>query len=310
MKRGKDSASPRWTGRRARESGIRSRRVAAPSARRGVNSQKTENGLRERARARRKGMFRRAWEALRILSLAAIVLCGVGAAGWAGYRAFQNNGFLDLRRVDVIGNSLVAKAEILEKAGLELGIKLPSVPVKNVEAALKDIPGLGEVEVRRIFPSRIEIRVREKEPVAMGFAKGWHGLAPDGSRIAGLDWAASDLPVVDGFSSLDSAARSALGEFLDGAKRSQPALFQNFSQLAMRGKDEVEIILRDGRLKVLLELPVKGPDGRQPGKSTNSGTNKSLNSLEFLQALIRQQGGSLQPGKTVDLRVEGFAYVR
>lgn len=144
----------------------------------------------------------------------------------------------------------------------------------------------------------------------MGFAKGWHGLAPDGSRIAGLDWAASDLPVVDGFAALDSAARAALGGFLDLAKRNQPGIYANFSQLALRGGDEVEIILRDGRLKVLLELPE--PDGsRRPGaKATNSASNKSLNSLEFLQALVRQQGSSLQPGKTVDLRVEGFAYVR
>jgi len=310
MKRGKGSDSPRWTGRRARETNPRSRLVAAPSARRGVNSQKTDKGLRERARARRKGTIRRAWDAFRILSLVAAVACGLGAAGWSGYRAFQNNGFLDLRQVDVIGNSLVAKAEILEKAGLELGIKLPSVPVKNVEAALKDIPGLGDVEVRRIFPSRIEIRVLEKEPVAMGYAKGWHGLAPDGSRIAGLDWAVSDLPVVDGFSALDSSARAALGAFLDGAKRSRPALYQNFSQLAMRGRDEVEIILRDGRLKVLLELPERDGIRRPPEKATNPESNKSLNSLEFLQALIRQQGASLQPGKTVDLRVEGFAYVR
>ena len=32
--------------------------------------------------------------------------------------------------------------------------------------------------------------------------------------------------------------------------------------------------------------------------------------MEFLQALQQQQAASLEPGKTVDLRVEGFAYVR
>ena len=38
--------------------------------------------------------------------------------------------------------------------------------------------------------------------------------------------------------------------------------------------------------------------------------NNPLNSLEFLRALIAQQGASLEAGKTVDLRVEGYAYVR
>ncbi len=65
----------------------------------------------------------------------------------------------------------------------------------------------------------------------------------------------------------------------------------------MRGRPgvpaDLEVVLRDGRLKVLIEMG-----------------NKSLSSMEFLQALLNQQKGSLEPGKTVDLRVEGYAYVR
>ena len=276
------------------------RNVPPPTARRGVNTQKTDKVRRERTRARRTGIFRNVFTVIRTLVLASVVIGGLGAAGWAGWRTFQNNGFLALRQVDVVGNKLVGKAEILEKAGLELGTKLPSVRIAGVEAALRAMPGVGDVDVRRIFPSRIEIRVREKEPVAMGFARGWYGLAADGARIAGLDWGQSDLPVVDGFAALDSSERAAMGGFLDQAKRSHPAMYASFSQLSLRGRDGMEIILRDGRLKVLVPLD----------KFTNPPSNKSLNSLEFLQALIRQQGSALEAGKTVDLRVDGYAYVR
>lgn len=317
MTRTKRTAGARWEGRRGQEGVTRLRNASPPAARKGVNSQKTDTTRRQRARARRSGLLRRAWDALRVSLIAAAVLSGLGAAGWAGYRAFEHNGFLALRRVDVIGNSLLAKAEILEKAGLELGVKLPSVPVKRVEASLRSMPGLGDVEVRRIFPSRIEIRVKEKDPVAMGYARGWYGLAPDGSRIAGLDWAESDLPVVDGFAGLDSSERAAIGGFLDAAKRGYPELYANFSQLALRGGDEAEIVLRDGRLKLLLELSpgpkggnLRGGNMRPAVNATNSMGNKSLNSLEFLQALMRQQGAALASGKTVDLRVEGYAFVR
>ena len=145
----------------------------------------------------------------------------------------------------------------------------------------------------------------------MGHARGWYGLAPDGSRISGLDWAQSDLPVVDGFASLDSASRAALGAFLDGARSGYPDLYANFSQLSLRGRDGLEIFLRDGSLKVLVGLDPKGPApfpegivaGRAAGKTTNRMANNPLNSLEFLRALIAQQGSSLEAGKTVDLRV-------
>jgi hypothetical protein len=181
----------------------------------------------------------------------------------------------------------------------------------SVVAVLKTLPAIGEVEVKRIYPSRIEIRIKEKEPVAMGFSKGWLGLAGDGTRISGLDWGASDLPVVDGFAGLDSLRRAALGSFLQEAKVQYPDLYAKFSQLSMRGKgdDAVEIILRDGRLKVLLALNGVHAKPVSIGNGSEKESNKSLNSLEFLQALMHQQSGSLAPGNTVDLRVEGMAYV-
>lgn len=296
------------------ESGRLLRNVPPPSARRGVNTQKTDKARQDRTRARRTGIALRVWIALRTLIMACLIVGGLGAAGFAGWRSFQSNGFLALRQVDVTGNKRVSKAAILEKAGLELGVKLPSIAVGKVEASLRSLPGVGQASVRRMFPSRIEIRIEEKEPVAMGHARGWYGLAPDGSRMSGLDWAQSDLPVVDGFSSLDSSSRAALGAFLEGAKSAYPDLYANFSQLSFRGRDGLEIFLRDGSLKVLVGLDPKRPGAGIPlsggEKKTNRMANNPLNSLEFLRALIAQQGASLEAGKTVDLRVEGYAYVR
>jgi cell division protein FtsQ len=296
------------------ESGRALRNVPPQPTRRGLNSQKSDQARQERTRARRSGALRRIWVAMRTLILASVVTAGLGAAGFAGWRAFQSNGFLALRQVDVVGNKLIPKGDILEKAGLELGVKLPAVPVGSVEASLRSLSGVEAVSVRRIFPSRIEIRIEEKEPVAMGQARGWYGLAPDGSRLTGIDWSGSDLPVVDGFAALDSASRAALGGFLDGARSAYPELYANFSQLSLRGPDALEIILRDGRLKVLLGLDVRALEAEglraAAGKKTNRMANKSLNSLEFLKALMAQQGPALDAGKTVDLRTEGYAYVR
>jgi cell division septal protein FtsQ len=282
-------------------------RTVPPTApRKGVNGQKSAHAQRERVRARRSGTLRRTWNALRLIVGAALITVALCAAGWAGWRAFENHGLLALRDVEVVGNTRVAKSAILAKAGLELGEKLPLIKVAAAESSVRSLPGVGEVEVRRMYPSRIEIRVKEKQPVAMGYARGWYGMAPDGTTLPGLDWGRSDLPVVDGFAGLDAGVRAALGRFLEGARAEYPDLYANFSQLAPRGSDGMEIILRDRKLKVL--LPLERTAGRR--KSATSESNKSLISLEFLRALQEQQAASLEPGRTVDLRVEGFAYVR
>lgn len=302
--------SPR--GRGKREKNVL-RNVPPVSARRGVNGRKDEKEKQSRLRARRSGTLRKAWNLARAAVAALLVTGAVSAAGWAGWRAVETRGVLALRQVDVVGIRMVDKAAVLEKAGLELGSKLPLIKVAAVESSLRDLPGVGQVEVKRMYPSRIEIRIREKEPVAMGYARGWHGLAADGSRIAGLDLNRSDLPVVDGFAGLDAAASAALGAFLDGARREHPDLFANFSQLSFRAPDNVEIILRDRRLKVLVALGAPAGRGRPAGKASKSATgktDKSLISLEFLRALQDQQAAALEPGRVVDLRVDGFAYVR
>ncbi len=307
MRQGRNSQRAERIGKE----GVRSlRTVPAIAPRRGTNSKKEDDARRVKHRSRRVGWLRRAFVAMRALVVFATVAGGLGAAGWAAYRAFDQNAFLVLRQVDVVGNHLLAKSAILEKAGLELGTKLPSVPVTAAKGALLSLPGVDKVKIRRIYPSRIEISVIEKSPVAMGFAREWYGMAADGTRIPGLDWGESDVPVVDGFAKLDSTRRATLGAFLQAAKEKYPTLYANFSQVTVRGSQEAEIILRDGRLKILLAMDSSSALVLNPVKADGFYRNKSLNSLEFLQAMLHQQAAELESGKTVDLRVDGYAYVR
>ncbi|MBW8889003.1 MAG: FtsQ-type POTRA domain-containing protein [Fibrobacteres bacterium] len=282
------------------------RNVPPTAPRTGRNGQKSAQAKRELARTRRAGSLRRAWNALRLGLGATLVTGAIIAAGWAGWRAFATHDVLALREVEVVGNSRVDKAAILEKAGFELGEKLPLIHLAAAEAAVRSLPGIGEVEVRRMYPSRIEIRIKEKQPVAMGYARRWYGLASDGTALPGVNWGRSDLPVIDKFGTLDSSMRAALGGFLERARAEYPDLYANFSQMSPRGGDGVEIILRDRKLKVLLPLERAGAGSN----FATSGSNKSLISLEFLRTLQQQQAAALEPGKTVDLRVEGYAYVR
>lgn len=278
--------------------------VPPVAPRRGVNSKKESETRDGRKRTKRAGVFRRVLSALRTLLVAALAIAALGGGGLAAYKALDRTGFLVLREVRVEGNRLWDRKAILEKAGIELGMKLPMIPVDKAEAAVRALPGVAGVEVRRIYPSRLDISVIEHAPVACGYSKGWRGLAPDGTLLPGLDPRDSDLPVVDGFAGMGPERRAQLGGFLEAVRKDYPEMYANFSQLSFsrkasrqRGKPsgsaDLEIVLRDGRLKLLVGIG-----------------NKSLSSLEFLQAMMRRHKGLLEPGKTVDLRVEGYAYVR
>ena len=277
--------------------------VPPVAPRRGVNSQKAESARSDRKRTRRSGLLRSLFAAGKTLVILALAVAALGGGGLLGWRAFDNTGFLALREVVVEGNRVWDCKAVLEKAEVELGVKLPLVPASRIEAALRGLPGVAAVEVRRMWPSRLLIRITEQQPVACGYSKGWRGLAPDGSLLPGLARDAADLPVVDGFASLGQARRAELGAFLEAARRSYPSLYASFSQISVLKRPphagggaapaEVEIVLRDGRLKVLADLG-----------------NKSLTSLEFLQTLMRREAAALESGRSVDLRVEGYAYVR
>lgn len=289
--------------------------VPPVSPRRGLNSQKEAAARNDRKRQRRAGSFRRFLSLVRALMVAVLAAAAVGGGGWAAWRAFEGSSLLILRDVAVEGNRLHDRKAVLERAGLELGMKLPLIRPGRVEDSLRALPGVADAEVTRRWPSGLAIRITEQQPVACGYSRGWKGLAPDGSTLPGLAREAADLPVIDGFASLGEARRAELGAFLEAARREFPSLYAGFSQLtvqnqgserpaaARRGPPEaapkplapadLEIVLRDGRLKVQIEMG-----------------NKSLASLEFLQTLMRRQGAALEGGRTVDLRVEGYAYVR
>ena len=276
---------------------MKSRGPLTPKSRTRPSSPK--NRYRQRAPAiagRRSGFGKRLRNGLTLAWRAAAITTATGAllaCCVAAYRAFEGNGFLMLKKIEVTGNRAWDRSQILEKAGLELGVKLPGAPVARAEMALKNLPGISDAKVERVFPSGVRIRVTEKFPVAMGYAGGWHGLAADGSRIPGLARENSDLPVLEGFAALDSLTLSRLGGFLESVKSGYPSLYAGFSQISVLNGDDVEVFLRDGRLKAILSMG-----------------DKSLNSLEFLQTLIRRKSADLEAGKTVDLRVEGYAYVR
>jgi hypothetical protein len=169
---------------------------------------------------------------------------------------------------------------------------------------LQRLPGIQEVAVHGSLDGELRVEVKEEDVLAQrrrperayGSVEGrtgeWEGLTPSGVWMP-LRGAEADAPVID---ARDAAARGdsavVLARFLAGARANYPRLFGGFSQISVRGLDEADIYWRDGRFKARVDY-----------------TNMSLNSLELLSELLEHEQASWAPGSTVDLRVEGYAYV-
>jgi cell division septal protein FtsQ len=78
---------------------------------------------------------------------------------------------LAIEEVAVTGNEVVAAEDIQRTAGLE-GRNSLTVNAGDVRRALKRLPGVADAEVAVLFPNRVTINVRERQPWAIWQARG------------------------------------------------------------------------------------------------------------------------------------------
>jgi cell division protein FtsQ len=109
----------------------------------------------------------------------------VGGAAWA----LLGSRLLAVRSVIVTGTHLVPKAEVLKVAGVRLGTPLIRVNTSQIAARVVTIRQVQSVQVKRSWPDRVLIAVRERTPVLAVTAPGggFDLVDPDGVTVL---WAA------------------------------------------------------------------------------------------------------------------------
>jgi cell division septal protein FtsQ len=119
------------------------------------------------------------WDVQRIRKsffLLVLVLLVVAAVHW-GIRTLEHSGVFVVRRVVVQGNRISHEAQIRTLAAVQHGDQLFSVIPKDVEGRVRQHPWIGKVQVERVWPETVTIRVYEHRPLAMiNFEEGQQGL--------------------------------------------------------------------------------------------------------------------------------------
>jgi len=98
---------------------------------------------------------------------ACMAIAGLWAVGRLLQHHLTNSPAFAIETIEIEGLSRVERAELLEASGIDLGKNVFALSPEAVRARLLDHPWFAEVAVTRKLPGRFDIKVREREPVAL-----------------------------------------------------------------------------------------------------------------------------------------------
>jgi cell division protein FtsQ len=104
-----------------------------------------------------------------------------------------------LTGVLLAGEGHVSRSEILAAVGVTERTSLLFLDVAASRARIEAIPWVADANVRKLYPDRLQIRIRERVPFAVWQLDGKLSvIAADGTVLCPLDASFADLPLVVG----------------------------------------------------------------------------------------------------------------
>jgi cell division protein FtsQ len=241
---------------------------------------------RDRELRTRRRFARRQWARRWVTWKWLVALLLVVAVAAFGVWLLWFSTVLTAKHVTVTGTGYLSADDIREAAAIpadEQLVRLDVGDVRNRVAALAPVRG---VQVRRVWPDRVRIAVRERVAVAVVDIGGRiRGVDADGVVFRDYPSKPRDLPLVQaGTATRDEA----IAESAQVVSAMPPSLARRVDHVEVRTVDQITLVLRDGRsvhwgsaedseekarvLEALLrQRPAKAYDVSVPGRPTSSG---------------------------------------
>jgi cell division protein FtsQ len=215
--------------------------VSAPADKRFRRAHVKPSGKR---RARLHG----AWIAARIV----IGVVVVAYAVWRGASWVANAAAMDVAHVTVQGNERLSTGEVLSLLDGLRGRNILAVDLAEWQQRLLASTWVEEASLRRVLPSTVEVRIRERRPMAIGrvghalYLVDAHGVVID---EYGPAYADLDLPMVDGMGGAGpgrgtmNETRVALAGRVIAALGARPDLFGKVSVIDVSNAHDAVVML-------------------------------------------------------------------
>ncbi|HVK20526.1 MAG TPA: FtsQ-type POTRA domain-containing protein [Actinokineospora sp.] len=181
---------------------------------------------------------------------------------------------LGVRGVDVLGNTVLTADEVREVAAVESGSPLVRLDIDAIGVRVATLPRVRSVEVRRSYPSTVEIIVVERSAVAVAVGPdGFHLVDGDGVDFSVETAAPPGLPQV---TTPDTATTKAAVQVLAAVPEPLRPLVV---AVAATTVGDVRLTLTDGRVvkwggvdESGRKAAVLGPLLTRPGKTYDVAT--------------------------------------
>ncbi len=76
-------------------------------------------------------------------------------------------GIFKVKKIEISGNQLLLKEELLEIANVALNSNIIALRSWEIEKKLEALPQVKEAKVRKVFPYLLEIEIKERQPEAL-----------------------------------------------------------------------------------------------------------------------------------------------
>ena len=132
-----------------------------------------------------------------VIYVSALTLFIVAGVGF--YKYLLTLSYFDIREITIMGGDKVSAREIIRDSGINVGENLLSTDVNEVKNRIEKHPWIKKAEVRRLYPSELEISVLERVPAALIKFDDIYYIDGDGvvfERVASED--EINLPVITG----------------------------------------------------------------------------------------------------------------
>jgi len=182
---------------------------------------------------------------LRILA-GAVLLCLAAFVGRAYRTWLAASSTFQVRKIEINGNEVLTDAEVLKLASLKNGQSMWRLSLRKTERAISRNPYVYRARVFRLFPDVVEIRVTEKEALALLESSG-RMLCIDerGSLFPSRPGKLYDLPILSGIGIRETKTGSvpkdstllARLRLVSLMRSDRPELYTRISEIACSGRD-------------------------------------------------------------------------
>jgi cell division protein FtsQ len=210
-------------------------------ARRGRTDPAERTALRSRQRFTRR-QWRRRWLAWRYVVVGLLVVALVVGGAWLVY--FSN--VLTVQRVDVQGQRLLSREQVLTTAKVPDGEQLARLDVGAIAARLRSLAEVRTVDVSREWPDAVQIVIKERVAVAVIEIGGrLRGLDAEGVVFTEYRKPPPGLPRISSTSSTSPDALREAATVVSALPKELAAMVDHVEVLTV---DQITLVLKDQRV--------------------------------------------------------------